>query len=246
MNLKKICDGVEQRAKHAALSLLKQEGYSDEEARAFLEVLYEKIPNLKGSLRPYVQGIVRWFLEGDLDDENPEDFAKVNTFLKVFKTSPAHDALDRNFNSEISERPVSFEEAKDLVGVDLDPTPVKIDTEHTYKVLRINSFDDLVKYAHLVPKWCVIASEDVFNHYTLDGINRFYLCIRDDAETVKATPGDIFPQDDYGFSVIAVIIDPENEVASVTSRWNTDDEADVFLSDEGLQSILGDEYYELF
>lgn len=60
-------------------------------------------------------------------------------------------------------------------------------------------------------------------------------------------PGENFPFDDYGFSLIAVEVLPDNKIISVTSRWNTcSDDKGEFISESQLKEILGDKLKELY
>lgn len=55
-----------------------------------------------------------------------------------------------------------------------------------------------------------------------------------------------FPHDNYGYSLIAVKISPDNEIVSVTSRWNTyAGDTEDFLNEEQLKNLLGLKYAQL-
>ncbi|MDE6048737.1 MAG: hypothetical protein K2G09_03480, partial [Paramuribaculum sp.] len=50
--------------------------------------------------------------------------------------------------------------------------------------------------------------------------------------------------DQYGYSLIAVEMTPEDKIASVTSRWNTcAGDTGEFLSSEELRRVLGEENF---
>lgn len=68
---------------------------------------------------------------------------------------------------------------------------------------------------------------------------------QDDFKSVKPIHGDDTPHDDYGLSLLAVIVDLDSELSSVTSRWNTSIEADNYLSKEDLQELLGPKFSNL-
>lgn len=242
----RVVDGVDQRSRHAAIAFLTEKGLSSSDASAFVYSLYHKIPSLKADMKPYVQGVVRWFVEEEIDLTNQSDLSRVNTFLKVLRNSPARDALDRNFYSEITESLISFKEALDLVGVDVDSTQEGSSDNHTYRVVQIKSFEDLLHYSRYAPKWCISSSSEAFNSYSMDGTNKVFLCLRDDFTTLKPIPGENNPYDDYGFSMIVVILDVDDKISSVTSRWNADNEADNFLSASQLEELLGEETFDEF
>ena len=246
MNLKKnkyrIIDGIEQRSRNAALSLLEGQGLSEEEARTFLTNLYERIPNLKCDLRKFTQGIVRWHIEGQLDLTTLKDCFKVNTLLHVIRNSPAMDMYDKDFVSDLSGRKDSFADVQDTLRVDLDYSSDDsqgISQDHNYTVVPIESYKQALEYKDLAPDWCILESEEAYNSHTFDGQSKFYFCLRDDYQSVKPAPGPDFPYDDYGYSVIAVCKDADGEISSVTSRWNFDDAHDNFLTRSELKEVLG-------
>lgn len=72
-------------------------------------------------------------------------------------------------------------------------------------------------------------SEIAFNEHTLNGANQFYFLLRSDYKVVPKSPGEEYPYDDYGYSMIAVCIGPDGNLESSTSRWNFDDYHDNFL-----------------
>lgn len=47
------------------------------------------------------------------------------------------------------------------------------------------------------------------------------------------------PYDDYGYSIIGIGVN-NGSIVSVTSRWNSQSEADNFLSLAELKNLLGD------
>lgn len=247
-SINKVTDGMDQRARHAAISMLVNSGLEEEKAKQLVYSLYHSIPSLKDSMKIYVEGVVRWYLEGDIDLSSSKDLSRVNTFLKVLANSPARDALDRNFYSEFSDRLISFDEAKELVNVDTDIEADFDDIEgHNYTVVRIHSFEELQKYAAFAPKWCISSSEEAYNAYTINGTNKLYLCLRDDYKEIPATPGENNPRDAYGCSMIAVITDPDLQFASTTSRWNSSEEADNFINENQLKELIGeDEFVKLY
>lgn len=235
----KIVDAADQRARHSAINMLVKEGWDKELSSKFVHSLYSRIPALKGDMRIYIEGIVRWFVEGDIDLTEDKDCSRVNTFLVALAGSPAKDALSRNFYSDISDTLLSFNEAKDLVDVDVDSDPqVRLD-EHNYQVVQIDSYEELLKYKNFLNRWCIVQSEDAFDSYTINGINDLFLCLRDDYKEVKPTPGDGYPKDSYGLSIIAVIVDPDGNIASTTSRWNNTDEMDNLLTKAELAALTG-------
>lgn len=95
---KKITDGVTQRVKTAAVNLLMGAGLAENDAKFFVDNVESRIPSMKDGMRKYLQGIIRWIVEGQIDSNEPSDLLKVNKLLRVMKNSPAYEFYDENFN----------------------------------------------------------------------------------------------------------------------------------------------------
>lgn len=113
MNLSKIIiivDRIETDARHKAINLLKDFGLSEDKASSFIDYLNSSLPNLKGSVRKFYAGIVRWVLEGTLDIEDKTQVSRLNTLLRVLSNHPAFDFYDKDFNG------ASFQEVLDILS----------------------------------------------------------------------------------------------------------------------------------
>ena len=217
----KVIDGTETDARHKAIKLLINAGLSEDSARSFISYLNSELPNLKGSVRKFYVGIVRWVLEGTLDIEDKTQMSRLNTLLRVLSNHPAFDFYDKDFNG------ASFQEVLDMVQISDEVYHKPSNTSYT--VVKIDSFSQAVKYKEYAPDWCILNSEIAFKEHTLNGANQFYFLLRSDYKEVPKSPGEEYPYDDYGYSMIAVCIGPDGNLESSTSRWNFDDYHDNFL-----------------
>ena len=198
----------------------------------------ELFPELDSRLAKFAIGIYVWNMSGYIDINNPDDVSKVRLILKVLDQTPGYDFFDNVFN----------EADPDTVCQIIGMSPVapieEGEVEFDYCVREIKNFEDAHSYFEMV-SWCIVISEESFKKYTANG-NRFYFCGNgEDWCDVPCIPGMSFPHDNYGYSLIAVEVTPENKIASVTSRWNTcaGDTGD-FLSPEELQRVLGESNYK--
>ena len=246
MNLKRIndyliTDGVEQRSKHAAIRLCIAAGHSEEQAYDFINTLKSKIPNLKGANNKFVQGITRWFLS-DLDIRSEKDLSAVNTLLYVLPHSMAYDFYDKNFVSELTGKEESFEQVRKVANVETGESNIEGGV-HDYDVVRIESYDQALEYEQYAPDWCIFRSEDIYESYLMQGTSHFTFLVRDDMKYLKPYPGDDFPKDAYGLSLLALVVDGNGDVSSVTSRWNDSVNPDNLLSSADLKKLLGSGFH---
>lgn len=97
---------------------------------------------------------------------------------------------------------------------------------HEYKIVRIHNYAESKKYYNYTnPKsrWCLTYSIENYNGYTNYGRNTMYFCLRDDINTVEYKIGKNCPLDEYGKSMLCVIVNPKGELSTFTTRWNHKD-----------------------
>lgn len=142
-----------------------------------------------------------------------------------------------------------------------------------YKVVKIESYEQSKKYGKYTCKnspWCLCISEDKYDAYIDYGNNALYFILshnfRDIKEPdVKAEP--VFPEfiddetlfaispdglsrmyDEYGLSMIIVVVNPNGTLNSCVSRWNhkfTVKSRD-YLNEEEISLLIGRNFYKTF
>ena len=114
-----------------------------------------------------------------------------------------------------------------------------------YTVVPINSQEEARKYAPYTT-WCV--TDNAYSSYAQGGA-RFYFCLRDGFENVKKEVGEDCPLDEYGLSMVSILVDMEGEPTYVTTRWNHQydgENNENFRTAEQVQNILGINFYQTF
>ncbi len=199
----------------------------------------ELFPELDSRLSKFAIGIFIWNMIGQIDIDNPDDVSRVRLILKVLDLTPGYDFFDEVFNE------ADIDTVCGIIGISKmaphSETPIASD----YDVTLIKDYEHAKYYKYFV-SWCIVISEESYNDYTVNG-NRFCFCENgEDWVDVPCQQGVNFPYDNYGFSLIAVEISPENKIVSVTSRWNTyAGDTGEFLSEEQLKDLLGDSFHKL-
>lgn len=193
-------------------------------------------PELNSRLSKFAIGILKWNSAGLIDINNPDDISRVRLILKVLDQTPGYDFFDNTFNE------CAPETVCEIIGISPMAPVEEPKIEFNYSVDYIGSYADALQYLDMT-SWCIVISEESFKAYTANG-NRFYFCGNGEWWDVPCIPGNGFPRDRFGYSLIAVEVTPDNQIASITSRWNTcaGDTGD-FISEEELKSILGIENY---
>lgn len=98
------------------------------------------------------------------------------------------------------------------------------DTFGEYKVVPINSHEEASRYAKYTA-WCVTHTQSNYDGYTGDG-SRFFFCLKNGFENVVRKRGEECPLDEYGLSMVAVLIRQNGSVKHITTRWNHDNEGE--------------------
>lgn len=184
--------------------------------------------------KKFAKGIDRWRKAGR---------EVSHTLLRALAISPAIDLYDGNFRNELTGNLDSPEEVAAVLDIELSET-VPTNIGHTYQIKELKTFAEAVAYLDYCPTWCIVNSDEAFIEHTSNG-QKFFLAMRDDYSGLPPVPGDNPPYDDYGYSIIGIGTFQSN-IISVTSRWNTQSEADNFLSLAELKNLLGDMFDNIF
>ena len=128
--------------------------------------------------------------------------------------------------------------------------------DHEYEIIRIDSFIESKRYHDYTnPKsrWCLTYSIENYNGYMNYGKNTMYFCLRDDIDTVEYKVGENCPLDEYGKSMLCVIVNPLGELATFTTRWNHKDaNGKAVAADRGvgdkktISELIGANFNEVF
>lgn len=205
---------------------------------------------LLGSLRIFRELLKQFNVNSEEFRRECSDFNKI---LGIITSDENHiQEYDNNLNGK------SLEELKELFGQEVkivsdkrkealsNKTYTKNDR---YTIVPCEKWEDILPYGKPLTTWCVAQRDgvDAYNSYTNNGLNKFYVCIRDDYKTVKKTVGPNAPLDDYGLSMIAVNVDMSGELNTCTVRWNHENGgSDNAMTVEQLSELLGVNFYETF
>jgi hypothetical protein len=87
----------------------------------------------------------------------------------------------------------------------------------------------------------------MYSSYTCDGINQIYFCLKHGFEDIKPNVGENAPLDEYGLSMLSIIVNEEGELAYCTTRWNHDNEGDdSAMNAVEISEVVNVNFYEVF
>ena len=192
-------------------------------------------------------------------EQDPGDIKVLKAFIKyVCEVCPDPDAEDAQFDLDLNGMTLrdirggfgntlnaDIEARKDAVR---NYTP-QGEARGNYRIVHIPDFQAASRYRRYftVSPWCICTSQMMWDSYKLEGNNTVYFCLRDGFENVPAEPGPDAPLDEYGTSMIAVIVEPDGDLCTATPRWNdANGSSDYLLTEENVMDITGRRFEEAF
>ena len=247
-NTRLITEGAETRNMSAAKHYLYDKRKCDEqEAMRIIGSIKSDIPNVRLQKCKFILGVTRMFIERQLTDADV--IMNLNKTLK-FVASNAHvNEYDQNLNGlSVEDLITRFKRAeqKDLeVNKDL-LSKIEFSENNEYTIVHIDDFEEAEEYGEYTG-WCVVHYEEMYDKYTMHGINRFYFCLKNGYETLEEKKGPGCPLDEYGLSMIAVSVNEYGGLNTVTCRWNHENKGnDNIMTEEQLSKIIGRNFYDVF
>ncbi len=179
---------------------------------------------------------------------NQSDLALLKQLvLFAYNNEEANKELDSNLNG------LTFDELKKMLNDRRkkynEATKSKLSSKKIsskdYNVVPILSAEQAEQYGKYT-SWCI--THGSYSGYAKNG-SRFYFCLKDGFENVEKKAGDGCPLDEYGLSMVSVLVDMDGEPTIVTTRWNHehDGENNEYLKTaEQIQNVLGIPFYQTF
>lgn len=255
-NFYSINESQESASQHAAIKLLIDKlGWDKEKANTFIRKdLRDKITPLKDKqIGKFTLGITRMYINGEfnLDDDDATIRSNLNATLELL--SDHLNEYDRNLNGLTSTELISkFENIRENI-IEKEKREIKklkLDVSD-YEIIKIDSYNDAKKYYEYTnphSRWCITYMENMYDNYTCNGINQIYFCLKNGFETIKPKVDIDAPLDEYGLSMLSIIVNENGELAYCTSRWNHDNGGSDKVLKNGVEisKVVNVDFYEVF
>lgn len=115
-----------------------------------------------------------------------------------------------------------------------------------YNIVKIDSFKEAKQYGKYTT-WCVAHYKDMYKSYTNDGERVFYFCLKNGFENEPEKKGQGCPLDSYGLSMIAVLINMDGSVNTITCRWDHDNGGnDNIMTPKELSKVIKMNFDDVF
>ena len=245
-------ESQESKSQSKAIKLAMQNGMDRERAEQFVRVdLRNDLSELRHSdTAKFALGCARLFFEGQLTDA--KSISLLNQILGLI-TKKYYDKFDQNLNG-VSMTELSEQFSKELEDIEVqnrNDVNGKQYANQGYKIVPINSFEEAKeynKYMYSKSPWCITYMDSMWKNYTKDGYKQVYFCLKNDFENIEAPKESGNFKDDYGLSMISVIVDEDGKLAYSTTRWNHANGAsgDHDLTVQEISDIVGVNFYSTF
>ena len=221
---------------------------SDELVRINIRGTFPILRTKKGG--KFILGVTRIYLNNELNDGS--DVSKLNRMLDII-VNGHYNEYDRNLNNLSKQELFTRFSAEDksLSNMQKDEVnSLEYSNKNDYEVVKIDSFEEATKYnqyAYKKDQWCITYSKENYDLYTADGNNQIYFCLKNGFENIKPIKGENCPLDEYGLSMISVIVDEDGNLLYSTTRWNhSNGGTDNSLSPKQISQTINANFFETF
>ena len=245
-------ESQESKSQSKAIKLAMQNGMDREKAEQFVRInLRNDISELRHSdTAKFTLGCARLYFEGQLS--NAKTVNMLNQILSLI-TKKYYDKFDQNLNN-LSMNNLSEQFDKELKNIEAknrNDVNSKEYVNQGYKIVSINSYDEAKQYYQYMynkSPWCITYKNNMWETYTNNGNNQVYFCLKNGFENIEAPEETGNFKDEYGLSMISVIVDEDGNLKYSTTRWNHANRAsgDHDLTAQEISDIVGVNFYNTF
>lgn len=253
-----IFEGQEGKNFKKARRFLETKGFNYEESMAIFGPLKQQIPNLRKNDSKFTLGVIRILSEKNLltkegvSDTAGDTLSEIDEILGAIERNNDVGNFDEDLNGyTLDELKEQFTEK---ISQDNEKSRNELETQYGsnndgtyngYSIVRIDCFEDGNKPEYYdYCSWCILTDERLYNNYTNNSRNLFYILLNDYYETTEEIKGDNYPLDEYGLSMIAVSVDMKGNLNSCTCRWNNNN--DKVMNVQQISSLIGANFYSVF
>lgn len=209
-------------------------------------MLYSMVPAAREADYKYGRGVARLFLNQAEVQSNYRNASALNDIIKIITSAHVHewDSDLRGFSvRELTDffhnetKLLNDGDREEISKMELVPNP-------SYKAIQIKDFEQAQLYKDYT-SWCITTSESMWNQYSANGLNNVYFLTKEGFEELKEIKDS--PTDEYGVSLISIIVRPFGSIAFCTGRYNHGlGGNDSLLSAKEISELIGRNFYEVF
>lgn len=211
-------------------------------------MLYSMVPAARDAEFKYGQGVARLLLTYSEINSNYRNASDLNDIIKIITSAHVHE-WDSNLRSlSIRElRDFFHNETKTLDNVSKESLSNRTFTPNLdYDIVEIHNFEEASQYKQYTT-WCITTSSGMWDSYSANGINRVYFILKKDYEKLTIPSKNNNKKDEYGLSMISIVVRPYGSLAFCTGRYNHQFGGnDALLNVTEISELVGRNYYDAF
>ena len=239
-----ITEDRESNSMKKAINVVKSM-FPDMDAMQVITAVRNDIPNSRLNNCEYLPGVTRMYLSRQI--QNGETISNLNSTLKLLAQGHANE-YDNNLNGmsaqDLIERFAGARQ-EDIENAKLANASRQFTQNDNYKIVKISTPEEAAKYGEYT-SWCVTHDASMYDNYTHDGLGIFYFLLKNGFENVYEERGENCPLDEYGLSMVAVSVNMDGSLNTVTCRWNHDNGGnDNIMTDEQVSQLIGQDVYQV-
>lgn len=209
-------------------------------------MLYSIIPAAREAEYKYGAGVARLMLSHEQINNNYRDASELNDIIKIISSAHTHE-WDPDLRGCSVRELIDFfhSESKYMDNADREEiSKMDLTPNDDYVVVEIPDYETATKY-HKYTTWCITSSQQMFDTYSAQGMNKVYFLLHKEFEKCEAK--NLSAKDDYGLSMISVIVRPQGALGFCTGRYNHGHSGnDKLLSTTEVSELIGRNFYDVF
>ena len=208
-------------------------------------ILYSMVPAAREAEYKYAQGVARLLLTYDEIQNNYRSASDINDVIKIITSAHTHE-WDPDLRGLSARELKDFfhKETRQLNDTDKDEiASMNVIPNEEYEIVHIKNFEESKPY-HAYTSWCITSSEQMWDSYSSNGLNNVYFILKKGFESLSAP--NVSKTDEYGLSMISVIVRPYGSMAFCTGRYNHQlGGNDSLLSAKEVSQLIGRNYFDV-
>ena len=211
-------------------------------------MLYSMVPAAREADFKYGQAVARLLLTHEEIESNYRSASELNDIIKIITSAHVHEWDPNLRNLSVRElRDFFHNESKSLNECDKETlTRMKFTPNADYDIVEIPNFEEASKYKNYTT-WCITSSSSMWDSYSANGINKIYFVLKKNFKDMVQPNENCDKKDEYGTSMISVIVRPIGSLAFCTGRYNHGFGGNDALFDVvELSELIGRNYYDTF
>ena len=208
-------------------------------------LLYSIVPAAREHNFKYGEGAARLMFTHDQINSGYKDASSLNDVIKIITSVHSHE-WDSNLRDMSMRELVDFfhNETKHLDDATiLEIASLNLTPNEDYEIRLIPDFESAKEYSKHTT-WCITSSESMWKSYSNDGMNNVYFILKKGFENIEKINQSC--KDEYGLSMISVIVRPYSSMAFCTGRYNHAlNGNDSLLTTRELSELIGRNFYEV-